>query len=257
VKPSRKTSRPAPSPAPRIEIVIFDLDDTLYDCFGQRVLLAHRYASQAMVAAGVRAGVEEILRARMEAFRSNPHLDHIDAEVCRRFRVPDPQAVMAIARAAYFSCPVGALKLFPGARRLLRALRRRGVRNFIVSFGDPQTQAAKVKALGLRAEPAVEDILYADAGLAATKEAPFASILQRTQAEPDRVLVVGDRPGGEIRAGRKLGMHTVRLRHGEFSAIEPVGHEEQADFEIARLDALLQLPYRFGPARMSTEPAEP
>src|SRR6476646_11339644 len=30
---------------PLIRCVIFDLDDTLYDCFGQRVRVAHRYAA--------------------------------------------------------------------------------------------------------------------------------------------------------------------------------------------------------------------
>jgi len=34
---------------------------------------------------------------------------------------------------------------------LLRFLAKRGVRNFIVSFGEPKTQHAKVKALGLGA----------------------------------------------------------------------------------------------------------
>jgi len=38
---------------------------------------------------------------------------------------------------------------------------------------------------------------------------------KKTRLKPEEILVVGDRPAREIRAGRELGMHTVRLRHGE------------------------------------------
>ncbi len=234
------------APAAIIEVAIFDLDDTLYDCYGQRVLVAHRHASQAMADAGVPASADEILRVRMQAFRDDPHLEHIDAEVCRIFAVADPAPVMQRAREAYFSAPVGALKLFPGSRRLLRTLRKRGVRIFVVSFGDPQTQRAKIAALGLDREPAVEHIFYADTDLNLTKDSAFSSILQRTGAQPANVLVVGDRPGGEIRAGRRLGMHTVRLRHGEFAVVDPQNADEQADFEIFRIEDVPQLPFRFG-----------
>src|SRR5258707_1240754 len=57
---------------PRNRCVIFDLDDTLYDCFGQRMRVAHRHAAQAMVEAGLNADVEAVYRARIRAFRQNP-----------------------------------------------------------------------------------------------------------------------------------------------------------------------------------------
>src|SRR5262245_3027155 len=99
---------------PIIRCVIFDLDDTLYDCFGQRVRVAHRCAARAMVKAGLKAGVEAVYRARMRAFRCDPILRYIDAEVCRRFNAGDPEAISHAAREAYFNCPVGKLTLFPG-----------------------------------------------------------------------------------------------------------------------------------------------
>src|SRR5690349_10738264 len=123
-----------------IRCVIFDLDDTLYDCFGQRVRAAHHHAAQAMVEAGLKA---------------------------------TPDAVYRAAREAYFNCPVGKLTLFRGSLPLLRFLAKRGVRNFIVSFGEPKTQHAKVKLLGLGREPSVEKIYYADRGNVLTKEAAF------------------------------------------------------------------------------------
>src|SRR5262249_47583671 len=112
---------------PLIRSVIFDLDDTLYDCFGQWVRVAHRYAARAMVKTGLVAEVEAVYRARMRAFRRDPMLRHIDAEVCRRFDAGDPEAVSLAARDAYFKCRVGSLRLFPGTLPLLRHLHARGV----------------------------------------------------------------------------------------------------------------------------------
>src|SRR5689334_19496890 len=230
---------------PLIRCVIFDLDDTLYDCFGQRMRTTHRHAAQAMVEAGLKATVDAVYRARMRAFRQDPMLRHIDAEVSRHFGAENPEAVSRAAREAYFNCPVGKLTLFSGSLPLLRFLAKRGVRNFIVSFGEPKIQHAKVKALGLDREPSIEKIYYADRSNVLTKEAAFCRIQRRTGLAPAEILVVGDRPAREIRAGRELGMHTVRLRHGEFKAQKPVGPEEEADYVIRNIADVRKLPFIF------------
>jgi FMN phosphatase YigB (HAD superfamily) len=244
--PRGKKRQVRSSGKPLIRCVIFDLDDTLYDCLGQRVRVTHRYAAQAMVEAGLKADAEAVYRARMRAFRIDPMLRHIDAEVCRHFGAENPEAVSHVAREAYFNCPVGYLTLFPGSLPLLRFLKKRGVRNFIVSFGEPKTQHAKVKALGLDRELSVEKIYYADRNNVLTKEAAFRKIQKKTGLLPDRILVVGDRPAREIRAGRELGMHTVRLRHGEFKSQLPSDPEEEPDFVIKNISEVRKLPFVWG-----------
>ncbi|HEV7551644.1 MAG TPA: HAD family hydrolase [Candidatus Angelobacter sp.] len=239
-RPARETVKPV------IQCAIFDLDDTLYDCFGQRVRVAHRYAAQAMVEAGLNANTDAVYRVRMLAFRQDPMLRHIDAEVTRHFNAENPEAVSNAAREAYFNCPVGKLKLFAGSLPLLRFLAKRGVRNFIVSFGEPKTQRAKVKALGLDRETSVERIYYADRGNVLTKEAAFRKIQKKTGLTPGEILVVGDRPAREIRAGRELGMHTVRLRHGEFKSQMPIGPEEESDFVVKEISQIKELPFLWG-----------
>ena len=152
----------------------------------------------------------------------------------------------ASPREAYFNCPVGKLTLFPGSLPLLRFLAKRGVRNFVVSFGEPKTQHAKVKALGLDREPSVEKIYFADRSNVLTKEAAFRKIQKRTRLKPDEILVVGDRPMREIRAGKELGMHTVRLRHGEFKSQMPAGPEEEPDYVIGNISEVRKLPFVWG-----------
>ena len=251
-RPPRQSARPAVRPPvrarPLITTVIFDLDDTLYDCFGQRVQAAHFHAAAALAAAGVPASVEEIFRVRLQAFGEDPLLTHIDERVCEHFGVPLPERnkLVRASRHAFFTLPVDKLTLFPGSLPVLRALKERGLRVFVVSFGDPDTQRAKVAALGLDREPSIDRVFYADTAHLLTKEAIFRSILRNAESDAGRVLVVGDRPSSEIKSGKALGMHTVRLRGGEFAHLKVQGPEEQADFEISKIDALLRLPFEFG-----------
>jgi FMN phosphatase YigB (HAD superfamily) len=202
-----------------------------------------------MVAAGLKGTVEQVYRARLRAFHVDPMLRHIDAEVIRHFGAEDPKAVSKAAHDAYFACPVGKLTLFRGTPPLLHFLRKSGVRIFITTFGDVETQHAKVKALGLDREPAIEKIYYADRAKRMTKESAFRQIQTETKIPPNEMLVVGDRPMSEIRAAKTLGMHTVRLRRGEFASQTPADELERADFEITNIAAVRKLPYRFSSGR--------
>jgi len=248
-RPRRSTPVSAQAPArPLITTVIFDLDDTLYDCYGQRVRAAHMDAARTMAAAGLPATAEEIFEIRMKAYEVDPQLTHIDGHVLDHFgvRVEAREKLVRASRHAFFTLPVDKLTLFPGTLAVLRGLKQRGVRIFVVSFGDPQIQHDKVAALGLDREPSVDRVFYADTAHLLTKEAIFGSILRLAEPDPRRVLVVGDRPSSEIRAGKSLGMHTARLRGGEFARLKAQGPDEQADFEISKIDAVLKLPFEFG-----------
>jgi FMN phosphatase YigB (HAD superfamily) len=135
---------------------------------------------------------------------------------------------------------------------MLRFLHSRGVKVFIVSFGEPEIQKAKVRALGLENEPAIDRIFYADRDKLLTKEAAFSAIQRELALTASEILVVGDRPMREIRAGNELGMHTVRIRHGEFAAQEPRDEMEQPDYEIRNISELRNLPFQWGPECKST-----
>jgi putative hydrolase of the HAD superfamily len=242
-KPRNQNKTRRTKAVPLIRCVIFDLDDTLYDCLGQRLRPAHRYAARAMVKAGLKASVEAVYRARMKAFRTDPILKHIDDEVCRRFQADDPARLSQIARDAYFNCPVGKLTLFPGTLPFLRLLHNRGVKVFVVTFGEPRTQKAKVKSLGLVGHKAIDKIFYADRDKLMTKEAAFQIIQQEIDLPASQMLIVGDRPSSEIRAGNDLGMHTVRIRRGEFASQDPEGRKETSDYVVGNIAEVRKLPF--------------
>ncbi len=99
----------------------------------------------------------------------------------------------------------------------------------------------------------MEKIYYADRGNTLTKEAAFRKIQKKTRLNSSQILVVGDRPAREIRAGRELGMHTVRLRHGEFKNQLPVGPEEKPDYVIRKISEVRKLPFSWAALKIPKE----
>lgn len=237
---------------PHITTVVLDLDDTLYDCYRQRVLAAHRYACRQMLGANLRRTVgrrltlEKLLQLRLRLFRQQRDLNTLDRRLCRRLGVggAEAQRLARIGRRAYFGFPVGRLRLFPETMPTLKRLHGAGVRVFVLTAGRFRTQRDKVRVLGLDLSPYVSGV-FLTGMLGGRGKARFLRRVLKQEANPRQVLVVGDRPDSEIREARALGMWTVRRRGGEFARSQPQNRLEQADFTIRRLSSLFRLGFNF------------
>ncbi|HXE75412.1 MAG TPA: HAD family hydrolase [Candidatus Xenobia bacterium] len=239
-------------PRPRITTVVFDLDDTLYDCFRQRVLEAHRYASRKLLEAGLnrharrRLTLRSLTALRLRLFREERNLDTLDRRLLARLKVGGQvgRHLAHVGRDAYFSLPVRNLRLFPDTMPTLRRLHRLGVRIYIITAGHLRIQRAKTRILGLDRSPYVRRILYTGLTGGRGKKQRLRRLL-RHEPNPRRVLVVGDRPDSEIRAARELGMWAVRRVGGEFARARPARPAERARFHIRRVSQLFRLPFTF------------
>lgn len=223
----------------RLRAVFFDLDDTLLDTSGLLVVPALTEAAERMIDAGLPAGREALvdwLRTRVAEGRGGDYF----ADAVRHFGVAEEQRerVARVGRRAYFAREVPSLQPLPGSRELLRRLRRRyGL--YLVTAGDPATQRRKIDRLGLT--PDFDAIRLVDSMQGEDKLEVFRQILDDRELEPAACLSVGDRVTGEIRDANRLGMWTVRLRRGEFHAMEPEGPEDEPDFTIVELSELAGL----------------
>jgi FMN phosphatase YigB (HAD superfamily) len=239
---------------PLISTVVFDLDDTLYDCHRQRVLAAHRYAARALLRAGLnqharrQQSVASLVRLRLRLFREERNLETLDARVVARLGLRGGVAarLARVGNRAYFSYPVQRLHLFPDARPTLRRLHRAGVRIYVLTAGLLRIQRAKVRVLGLNRLAYIHKI-YLTGLLQGRGKARYLKRVLRAEPEPRRVLVVGDRADSEIRAARELGLWAVRRLGGEFARFRPRHRLERAHFSIRRLGQLFRLPFQFGP----------
>jgi hypothetical protein len=124
--------------AREIRVVVFDLDDTLYDCLTQCVGPAHREAAKAMVEAGARATVDEVLDARLAL--AGLERD-VDSAVAATFRSVQPVRVAEAGRRAFYDRDPGALVPFPFVLEVLRRVRT-AARAVLLSSGHPLPSGA-------------------------------------------------------------------------------------------------------------------
>jgi FMN phosphatase YigB (HAD superfamily) len=238
---------------PRITTVVFDLDDTLYDCHRQRVLAAHRYACRKLLAAGLRRiggrqpSVESLYRLRLRLFREEPRHETLDLRLCHQLGL-DKQAATRLAKVghrAYFSSPVGWLRLFPDTLPTLKRLHRTGTDVYILTAGRRSIQQAKVRKLGLHRSRYVQGSFYTGLMGGGGKKHYLKRLLHKVK-NSKRILVVGDRVDSEIRAARELGLWAVRRAGGEFVAVKPHHPMERPHHTIRRLAELFALPFDYG-----------
>ncbi|MCK4283629.1 MAG: uridine diphosphate-N-acetylglucosamine-binding protein YvcK [Candidatus Brocadiae bacterium] len=212
-----------------LRAVIFDLDDTLYDCTGMLVGTSRLRAAQALIEAGLPLTEEEAVGLQRElAEQYGPHSLVFD-EIARGYDLDD-EAIEKAYR-AYNSDEVGDITLFPDVEPTLEFLRGQGVRCFLLTSGVHRRQSAKIKILGL--EDAFDEIIITDVDRGEIMSESVRYVLEKYRLRPDEAMIVGDRPHEEIRIGNDLGATTAQVLKGRFSSFEPRDDRERPDYRIA------------------------
>lgn len=234
----------------RIAAVIFDLDDTLYDCAGQLADAARRRAAKAMVEAGLPCSEEEAYRLQIDLTAKLGVRVNIFEHIAEQYK--KGKELARAAYTAYNRSDVGEIKPFPDVIPTLRSLRAAGFKLFILTTGVFTRQKRKIDVLGLA--PYVDDCLIEDDELGRPREAAFLELLHRHALISKEVAVVGDRPHDEIRTANYLGMTTIQMLHGRFQSIIPQDEIEEADYRIAAIGEVPALLKRVNRARSHEQP---
>ena len=215
----------------RIKAVIFDLDDTLYDCSGSLVEAARRRAAKAMVDKGLPCPEEQAYDLQVQlCARYGPRHKVFD-EIAERYAMG--QDVVDAALKAYNRDEVEDIRPFPDAVSLLRNLRSQGYLLFLVTSGVHRRQERKVHMLGLGKY--FDEVVINDAEIGGDIEDAYVELMTRHGLTPQEVLVVGDRIDAEIRVANHLRMTTVQMKHGRYVTLTPKNEFEEPDFRIAAL----------------------
>ncbi len=214
-----------------LRAVVFDLDDTLYDCTGTLVGASRRRAAQVLVKAGLPMNVDEVLKLQQELAASHGQQFPVFDEIARRYSL-DGDAVDDAYR-AYNSDEVGDIAPFPDVKPTLKYLRSQGVLCFLLTSGLHRRQTTKVRKLGLR--NAFDEIVINDTERGELMGESLRYLLGRHRLRPEEALVVGDRPPEEIRVGNDLGTATAQMLHGRFVTFEPRDAAEKPLYRITRI----------------------
>ena len=224
----------------RIEAVIFDLDDTLFDCTAQLTEPARRRAAETLAAAIPDSTASALHRLQAELADRFSSSDAI-REIARRHGLSAD--VVESALSVYNRGEVEAITPFPDTLPTLDELTVRTYRLCLVTTGRPERQRRKIRRLGLRVYFSEEEgtLFFHDDRRVRAKDEALRRAVRRLDLPPGRILSVGDKLNSEISASKRLGMRTARLRFGRQKNQRPRSPVERPDHELNRLSDLLEL----------------
>lgn len=235
---------------PRLEAVLFDIDDTLFPTsdFARR---ARRNAVRAMIEAGVEGDEDDLLRELDEViaeFSSNYdyHFDKLLTRLGpRALRHQNRALVVASGVVAYHDTKFREIAPFEDVAPLLADLRASGIRLGVVTNGWAVKQAEKLVRLHL-ADLFDADAIFISDQIGISKPNPklYLRALDSLGIAPARAMYVGDHPAHDIAPPKSLGM--IAVWSSRSARRSPVDEGIAADHEVAdftQLRALLRDTY--------------
>lgn len=219
--------------------IIFDLDDTLYNCTNQVVFRAIDDSVKAMKKAGLAFDAGKFasdIKKRKGRDTFKVALDKTFK--LKKYKTKYNKRLMKIGNKKYYThSDVSRIKLFPSAEKLLKNLKKRKMKLALVSTGTKKQQISKVKALNIKKYfniIAINDVFKKKG-----KGYHFRKIIKKLRLKPKDVLVVGNKPSSEIKEGNRLGIKTVQVTAVcDYKAKYKI---EKPDFKIKKISGLSRI----------------
>ena len=223
-----------------MKAIIFDLDDTLYDCTGSLLEASRKRAARAMVNAGLPSTEEEVYLLQKELSEKHGPYYPVFNEISNKFNMG--HELVRTALKAYNSNEVTDIQLFPDVVPTLKKLAQEKYKLFLLTTGIYERQYKKIELLNLK--PYFDEIIINDQEVGLLMEDSFEAIVRKYSLSPQNVVVVGDRVRGELRIAKSKGMVTVQMLHGRFKNETAYDSSNKPDYKIKRffqLPTLLKL----------------
>ncbi len=212
-----------------IKVIVFDLDDTLYD-MGQIRDSSRKQSVKEMIDLGLDCSVEEGVNFLSSLKNSNA------LERFRKFgeRFYVSEEIWRAGFEKYINADFNEIECYPEVFEVLKELKGK-VRLELISQGSFEQQNKKIDVSGIRGF--FDEIFITGLG---EKERYFSGLLKKGFSSGE-ILVVGDNISNEIKIGNKLGFVTVRLKKGIYANSKTRDKLESADYEIENLKDLFEI----------------
>lgn len=214
-------------------VLIFDLDDTLYDEMTFRV--SGLIAVAHFLGPLLNLSFEQI-KGELIALLQVNHLQIFDrfliAKKCYSKKLV--HACLAVYRGHHPH-----LKLYPDAKKCLQRYQK--IPKYVVTDGNKLVQKRKFEALGLTKY--IKKCLCTSAyGLKHAKPSPycFLKICEWENVAPGQVIYVADNPHKDFRGIKPLGFQTVRILTGPYQGYR-ASDQEEADYVVRNWQELYSL----------------
>jgi len=215
----------------KIKAVIFDLDDTLYDCSGSLIDASRSRAAKALVEAGLPCTEEEVYQLQKELSEKHGPYHLIFNEIVNKYNADSK--LVTIAYKAYNSSEVSEIKPFPYVISTLKELKEKGYKLFLLTVGVHERQEKKINILGLK--PHFDEIVISDQEIGLPMEDCMRDLIERHTINFREAVMVGDRVREELRIAKSLGMTTIQMLHGRFKNEPAVNECDKPDYKIKRI----------------------
>jgi len=216
-----------------MKVVVFDMDDTLYD-------------EASFVLSGLRA-VAELMsqqwgipkKSALATMRQTLVRDGrgaiFDATLLKYGQLSRRAVALCLNR---YRTHTPEIRLYPDAMRALKRLQCYSL--YVVTDGNPRVQRSKAQSLDL---PSLVKQVVATwhHGRARGKPSPdvFRRIARRERALPAEVVYIGDDPNKDFVGIKPLGFRTIRVMRGRFRDLR-LSPAHEADCRIDTLDAVTE-----------------
>ena len=193
-----------------IKAIIFDLDDTLYDCSGTLVLRGRRQVA-GKIARLIKCSEEEAYSLQLEMEEKYGVKANIYEKIVSHYHLPGTYAQELLEEFVHIN--ISDITAFPDVIETLKRLKAQGYRLVLVTSGDKEMQRKKIDALGLN-NRYFDDIVITERNKGQSKKACFQEIMKRYDLQAEEGICVGDKIDDELSASKSLGMVTVMFEHG-------------------------------------------
>lgn len=211
-----------------IKCVLYDMDNTLYN------ESSYFHGAFETIATHISAvfGIEKciVLQAIEQIFKEKGSLyGYLFDDVLERLGISyNDSFITELVNLFHSFEPT--LVLYDDVPPTFQYLKMKKIRLGLISNGRAETQRRKVLSLNL--EPILDLTIFPEES---GKEKPnpyaFNLALDHFMINHDEAIYVGDNPFVDFSGAAKVGIHTVRIRRGEFAFVE-VSAEKNAEYEI-------------------------
>lgn len=211
------------------KLIIFDIDDVLYDATLQKNN-ARENAVRAMLDAGLPLDFETVFQKLMQVVNQfgEDYGKHFD-ETLKQLGVKPESEIIAAAVVSYHDTKRAYLKPFPGIFQLLIGLRERGVKLAVYSPGPPMKDWEKLIRLSL-------NHLFHHVEISEINPDGFLDICRKCDSELKDAVYITANPE-HVRLAKKAEIKVVRIRRGKYAITE----SPEADHQISNTTEILQV----------------
>ena len=214
----------------RIEAIIFDVDNTLYD-ERQYVRSGFRAVSEYM-AETLELNKDQLFRMLMSTFLKRGRGEVFNI-VLEELSIKNEETVQKMLNVYRNHPPI--IKVFKDTKPILHKLRKRH-RLGIITDGVKRVQEIKIGALNIAGF--FDVITYAVEYGGKDNNDVFLATLEKLKTTPSHTIYVDDNPTNAFSVAKELGIHTVRMIKGEYGNTVPANEESKPAFEVRNLKVI-------------------